>query len=135
LNNLKPVLQTKFGKPEGNCFAACIASILECDLADLPDFADKPADENWLAWFNALLAPKGFGIFHSEASAEKPLNVYIPLGTHFIVAGPGKRGIQHCVIMKSNGGEQGFGDDFVHDPYPGGAGLASVSSICLVVKL
>ncbi len=33
---MKPVYQTR-GGPNGNCYAACVASILECDLTDVPD--------------------------------------------------------------------------------------------------
>jgi hypothetical protein len=49
-----PVRQTRFGAPAGNCFAACIASILELPLSDLPDpdLADK--DAWWLTWISWL---------------------------------------------------------------------------------
>lgn len=32
---MKPVNQTKF-RPFGNCTSACVASILECDITDIP---------------------------------------------------------------------------------------------------
>jgi hypothetical protein len=32
-----PVFQTKFGMPYGDCFAACVASILEMKIADVWD--------------------------------------------------------------------------------------------------
>jgi hypothetical protein len=51
---MKPVYQTRFG-PDGNCFAACLASILEIDLADVPQF-----DERWCHVLRQFLAPRGF---------------------------------------------------------------------------
>lgn len=35
---MKPVDQTTFGFPGGNCFSACIASLLEMPLDDVPYF-------------------------------------------------------------------------------------------------
>src|SRR5690242_11331563 len=128
---MKPVFQTRNGDPEGNCFAACVASILECSIEELPDLHDLPEGENWLEWFNTQLAPRGFAV----AEAEAPLHAYIPAGTHFIAAGAGRRGMRHCVVMKSSGRDANqYADTFVHDPYRGGDGLVSVSSVSFVVK-
>ena len=38
---MKSVDQTKFGYPEGNCLMACVASILEVGLDDLPDLFER----------------------------------------------------------------------------------------------
>ena len=55
-----PVMQTRTGQnPEasGNCFSACVASILECTLDDLPDEAkivqeikQEVGVEKWQEW-------------------------------------------------------------------------------------
>lgn len=34
---MKPAMQTKFGEYEGDCFAACIASLFELPIEDVPD--------------------------------------------------------------------------------------------------
>lgn len=130
---MKLVYQTKFGDPEGNCFAACVASILECEITELPDFDDLPEGCNWLEWFNEHLAPKGYGVI----SATVPLHAYVPSGAHFIAAGPGHRGIKHCVVMKSSGElTEHTCDELAHDPYPNGhVGLERMDDICLIVKL
>lgn len=44
---LKPVYQTKVGQPEGNCLQACVASILECGLDDVPPFAQVQGPMAW----------------------------------------------------------------------------------------
>lgn len=43
---MRPVLQTRFGFPSGNCLLACVASILEVPLEEVPDGWDE---EGWLA--------------------------------------------------------------------------------------
>lgn len=131
---MKKVFQTRTGDPEGNCFAACVASILECNLSDLPDLMDLPEGRNWLEWFNEGLEARGYGVFNAPASPENPFIGYIPEGVHFIAAGPGRRGMKHCVVMQSNGGRMDKLDEFVHDPYHGGQGLESITSICLILK-
>ena len=40
---MKPLMQTRFGK-EGNCFAACVASVLEVSIDEVPWLEDP---ENW----------------------------------------------------------------------------------------
>jgi hypothetical protein len=50
---MKPIYQTRFGGSEapgeeqGNCFAACLASVFECALEDVPDFAGTIVDGRW----------------------------------------------------------------------------------------
>jgi hypothetical protein len=46
---MKPVYQTIFG-PQGNCLSACLASLLEIDLGDVPDEVVRttPGLKAWL---------------------------------------------------------------------------------------
>jgi hypothetical protein len=76
---MRKVWQTTHG-PQGNCYAACLASILEVALADIPDFGTdgwgrrlnawlgmhqrravfRYGDHQPLAW--QLMAPRGWSI-------------------------------------------------------------------------
>lgn len=47
---MKPIYQNKFGLGKGNCLQACVASVLELDLNDVPDF-----NESETKWFNYLV--------------------------------------------------------------------------------
>src|ERR1051325_5153699 len=42
--------QTILSPPDGNCFAACVASILELRIDDVPNFK-QPADHSQEWWF------------------------------------------------------------------------------------
>lgn len=69
---LKPVYQTIFGKTNGNCFAACIASILEMDLEDVPHFCrgDNP---EWMFDLNEWLYQFGLGALTVAFQDEIPI--------------------------------------------------------------
>ena len=72
---MKPVMQTQFNL-QGNCLSACIASLLELTIEEVPNFhegipegtpQDDPEGAN-LFWSNvhAFLNKRGFGLFHLE---------------------------------------------------------------------
>ena len=69
---MKPVYQTIFGKTNGNCFAACIASILEMDLEDVPHFCrgDNP---EWMFDLNEWLYQFGLGALTVAFQDEIPI--------------------------------------------------------------
>lgn len=96
-----PVYQTTTGDA-GNCFAACVASLLELRMADMPTgfrFYDE-----WFPWLQA----RGWGIKTREV-AQHPL----PEG-YCIVQAASPRGFRsgHAVVA--------FNGAVCHDPYPNG---------------
>lgn len=62
---MKPVDQTIFSSPGGNCFAACIASLLECEIEHVPNFQDAATWfqewQNWLEPYNLRLLTASLG--------------------------------------------------------------------------
>jgi hypothetical protein len=82
---VKPVYQTILSAPGGNCWHACIASILELPIDQIPDYQQAPGEsdadwyERWQRWLepmNLVLlswvlkpggwAPKGYAILGSQ---------------------------------------------------------------------
>lgn len=47
---MTPFMQTKFGKGQGNCLQACVASILDLSLKHIPDF-----NKEGMEWFVSLV--------------------------------------------------------------------------------
>lgn len=108
-----PVFQTKFGH-QGSCFTACIASILEISLNDLPNFVEY--NEKWILKLWDFLEPKGLTYTSVNWKANSPPE-RIPAGYH-LINGYAPRGFRHSVI--------GFRGVMIHDPFPRGNGLITV---------
>jgi hypothetical protein len=57
---VKPVTQTVTDIGKGNCFAACLASLLHLECNEVPNFiGDSSEDDNWFAICNEWLAKRG----------------------------------------------------------------------------
>jgi len=110
-----PVKQTRLhNEPEGsigNCWEACIASILELPIEDIPDCAD----ENWwTATQNWLLKNCGAKLLRINNTGEKTI-LPGPF-TYYILSGKSPRSdVQHAVVAHRGG--------IVHDPHPSDDGL------------
>jgi hypothetical protein len=107
---VKPIDQTTYGTPLGNCFSACVASILELPIGDVPLFVD----ENWRSRFLGWLAARGLSAT-TYALADGDL---APRGFS-IAFGPSERiaGWDHACVA--------FDGAVVHDPHPSREGLPS----------
>jgi hypothetical protein len=122
---MKPVKQTKFGPIEGNCFAACLASILELAIEEVNcDLKSEGWWENLQAW----LRPKN--LYFLEVTIEKGCANY-PLyslpGIMCIFCGKSPRqfgaedNVNHCIvgIVNSNiPNNEPVIFENVHDPHP-----------------
>jgi hypothetical protein len=99
---VKPVYQTKFGAGEGNCLQAALASVLELDLEDVPNFAEYgnrfwPEVWKWLAERNIVM----LSINNN------------PLGYHLMtVKSPRIEGLNHALVCLDG--------KPIHDPHPEG---------------
>jgi len=107
------IYQTTFGDGSGNCFAACIASLLELDIEEVPNFCEGNKNDwwektnKWLAKYNLWFCD----VKILEYEDGNPL----PWPGYYIVSGKGPRGLQHSVIYKDG--------NLLHDPYPDGGGV------------
>lgn len=133
---MKPVFQTRFGNsPDapGNCFSACVASIFECRLSDLPDEAAIVQEiirevgfAKWSSWpprfqlgkswerlwgaTQAWLVRQGLTMLEVTGSCPEMADCWC------IISGKSPRldCLHACV---------GFGRTVMHDPYPSGGGV------------
>jgi hypothetical protein len=91
-----PVEQTKTGFPDGNCFAACVASILEMPLDSVPHFLGDGWFDQWLDWlkqFNLTLInlvvspdwqPKGYTILAADSPRGEWLHAVVCLNGEIV---------------------------------------------------
>lgn len=119
---MKPVTQTKFGGEEGNCLQACLASILEIDIEEIPWFG---ADAFWVDRKNEWLAQFDLAAIDIDVSSSYKGN-WKYLGYH-LINGPSPRGdFWHAVVGKNG--------RMVHDPHPSGDGLKEERTFTLFIK-
>lgn len=117
---MKPVFQTRFGDKNGNCFAACVASVMECELEDVPEITSHEPDE-WFEPIRAWLAGKGLDSLNLSVAGSS----WRPMG--YAVAGvPSPRGaFMHAVVT--------YGNKIVHDPHPeGGANPDEIKDVLVL---
>lgn len=112
-----PVYQTMTvaNNGQGNCFNACIASIIEMPLRDVGNILPQSPNywEQWEKWFaerglflnmhGSKNIPNGFAIASGFSGRTYPEN-------HKMA---GKK-IRHAVVV--------FGGELVHDPFPAATG-------------
>jgi hypothetical protein len=96
---MRPVDQTTYGPDNGNCFSACLASILEIPLEEVPVFLGTHWDD-FLPW----LAERGL------SASIYPRKEYVPPGFS-IAGGHSKRfaGRKHACVA--------YNGMVVHDPH------------------
>jgi hypothetical protein len=107
---MKPIHQTTFGQDNGNCFSACIASILEVPLGTVPNFC-KDSTGNWRENTNIWLAQFGLAYIDIHLAGDLRDNLVDYWGYH-VIAGKGPRGVQHAIV--------GYKGVPYFDPHPSG---------------
>lgn len=129
---MKPVHQDQFGNgkgdglPMGNCFAACVASILEVGLRDVPHFYEIHADnpDNAAVWWSIVewLQNVGWSLYAIDCGLEWRGHAVRTIGPGLVIGSgesPRFPGVAHAVVGRFVDGEWVT----VHDPHPSGDGL------------
>jgi hypothetical protein len=127
---MKPVTQTTFYDPSmpvdqqrGNCWSACLASLLELDIEEVPDFVQIEVSGGQYWWEHTLewLAHRGYRL--ARVMGELPKDPYIMCGIS--PRSPNGEPVGHSVIYQDG--------VMIHDPHPSGDGItAEESAFCLV---
>lgn len=113
---MKPVFQTLYGPGEGNCFQACVASLLEVAMDDLPHFC-RDFKGDWLGQTNGWLNER-FGVCLFDVPYVDWARWCVGMqGAYCIASGPNTQGVQHSVIGQVRQSEDGVQDVvMVHNP-------------------
>lgn len=112
-----PVRQSKLYLPDaihnGNCYAACLASLLELPLWMVPPFEDMFGRRDYHGrveeWLERVFK---LDLVHNEGHRVQKLPEF------YIASGQSPRGVKHSVIYS--------GGKLVHDPHYSDAGIAEV---------
>lgn len=119
---MKPVWQTIFGKGEGNCLPACIASVLELELEAVPNFCAL-YKSYWQEELNKWLHRYGLGALTVAFPGDSPITK-----GWCLAGGPcGPEGVMHSVVMKDM--------KMIHNPHRGWGELSRVVDYTFFVVL
>ncbi len=123
---MKPVNQTTFTPPDGDCLSACIASILELPLDKVPNYI---AYDNWFEKFDDFVAEHGYRLFWYKISEKyNEILGFTAKDVYGILCGKSSSGDwDHCVVIKNG--------KVVHDPNPNSKGLLDHKDIMVFVKI
>lgn len=112
---MKKVLQTDITSEKGNCFSACVSSILELDINDVPNVRQ---DFAWFQIMDEFASKYGYSLLFIHRidyvrydKGEWRKNAYIIASG----ASPRFENVMHSVVYQN--------DEMVHDPHPDGTGL------------
>ena len=102
---MKPIYQTAFQPPDGDCVRACIASLLGLPLADVPHFTGERWEQAVQLWLSQEF---GLGLvpvtFKPEQLAESAMGYHL-------MDGPSYSGDWNHMVV-------GWRGQIVHDPNP-----------------
>lgn len=105
---MKKVYQTRYGKNEGNCFPAAIASILELELDEVPDFCNIHSEDSYYQEFIYWLHRLGYTAIPIATNKDELANSMHLKGSYLLVTGKNKDGVNHCVVYRNG--------EMVHNP-------------------
>jgi len=122
---MTPIMQTVTGKG-GNCFSACLASVLDLPLSEVPNFFEIAPDDrdDWWEAVRIWLRKRNLGVL--PINADWNIVRSMP-GAYLIVAGMSPRGRLHSTIW--------FNGEMVHDPHPEGGGIEEPEWVDLLYPL
>jgi len=135
---MRPVDMTIFHDPPrsyGNCYSACIASILELPIESFDEFhrlysawgvlheaGEKVSWEVRTAHVSEIQERTGHIPIHVQFGGD----TIVPLGWS-IANGPAERGVDHsCVALNGT---------IIHDPHPSRAGLISIEDFEILLPI
>jgi hypothetical protein len=131
---VKPIDQTKFGRPDGNCWVACVASILEVSIGELGDLEDAHRQTliewengNGFKWSLILAETHALGFTVAWIGMNNPELPRLPPRGYSIANGPAPRGLPHsCVALDGV---------VVHDPHPDREKLVRIDSYDVLLSV
>ena len=126
---MQPVTQRIISPVNGDCLRCCVASLLEIDYDDVPNFIEYGRSK-WYEQFWKFLNSKGFDLHGvSSHQATKPdIHSFEGVDGYIITAGPSLRYKEstHAVIYKDG--------KLAHDPHPSRDGIPEVLHFYMIVK-
>lgn len=108
-----------FMKKNDDCWRSCLASLLEMDYDDVPEFPEKDSPEDGVFWFKKTQEfLSQFGLGYIEVYLSESFSKELVCRGYHVILGDSKLlpGYKHATVGKDG--------EIVHDPNPKeGAGI------------
>lgn len=117
---MKPVFQTTDAQGRGDCFSACLATIFELPLSEIPNFrlmsteTGTPMD----ALYNRWLSDRGWSYIRTYTNHAYDFFGAMNVPCVLCVPSQVNPGGQHAVVARIEERSPGFRRVIVHDPNP-----------------
>lgn len=113
---------------QGDCFRACLASILDMNIRAVPHFAAYPSDI-WIEELIRWLKVNGYELNGTSDYTDERVEAEHGIDGYIIVAGesPRNKDVRHAVVY--------YGKKMVHDPHPSKAGIVKAEYYYRIEKL
>lgn len=124
----------------GNCWASCIASILELPLSEVPNVETLFFLKNETLWWDVMclfVESKGYELYQDDRYAcfhidhplykEKEIYQNELKDSLYIGYGLSARGINHAVVCKNG--------EIIWDPYPTREGIDNIIGFESIIKI
>jgi hypothetical protein len=117
---MKKVFQTRFGK-DGNCWAACIATVFGVELSEVDQCACN--NQDWAEQTMRWLQLRGFSYIEIARNKNGGWPITMPQsGTICVLGVKTNRGLPHVVVAEifadKIGEQDAIGFYLLHDPIP-----------------
>ena len=130
---MKPIMQTDTSFDTGNCGEACLASILEIKLTDIPQLHDPDDVQNGHIYCKNLRKfVRQFGLSYIDVAmneGHEPEDFFRDCWV--IASGPSPRGTEewhrHAVVWRNG--------KIIHDPHPSQAGIENIEMYGIFIEL
>jgi hypothetical protein len=110
-----PVTQTICNTSNGNCFAACIASILEIPLEEMPNYHSSDWADLWRKWLRERgLSLMTFDLPNNIEALDQRERMLLMPGYCILAANTSRHDQLHAVVVLDG--------EIVHDPNPNSPG-------------
>ena len=123
----------------GDCFATCVAMVLDLPQDSVPNFCAGHAGGDWWLVFQGWMAERGLTAINITVSDGVTVSAglkirWVAEGTPCIFTGQSPRGDWlHSVVAVATG--RGCGYELLHDPHPDGTFLDDVREIMFFAAL
>ena len=136
---MKPIFQDKFGAPGGNCLQACVASVMELTIDEVPHFCDEAGERSHLINMAQWFAERGAALVFFKIAPDQPVTAIPGLCILGVVTDPPTSVDRpewiHAVVGRCRvnweTGEAEF--DVVHDPNPKPRKIVEVQDCTAIV--